>query len=141
MTAEFADNRNCFVCGEKNPHGLRAAIRRDAERGESEFEVVFPDYLQGWSGVVHGGMLATVLDEALVYAAAAKGLLTVTGEITIRYLKPAPTGVPIRVKGRFLEDRGRVVLAESEATGPDGQALARASGKLVKPKNAPVRNF
>jgi len=132
MTDEFRDDRVCFVCGEKNPAGLKLRIRTDAERGESTAEVTFRDDFQGWTKVVHGGLLAAVLDEALIYAAGAKGLKCVTGEMTVRYLKPASTGVAYTLKGRFVEDKGRVVLAESFLLDGKGQEVARASGKLFK---------
>ncbi len=130
--SEFKDDRCCFVCGERNPLGLKLKIRTNADRGESEADVTFPDHFQGWEKVVHGGLLATVLDEALIYAAAAKGIKCVTGEITVRFIKPAPTGVSLRIKGRFIEDKGRVVLAESDISDGEGTVFARAAGKLVK---------
>ena len=132
MTDEFRDDRVCFVCGEKNPAGLKLRIRTDAELGESTADVTFRDDFQGWTKVVHGGLLATVLDEALIYAAGAKGLKCVTGEMTVRFLKPASTGVAYTLKGRFVEDKGRIVLAESFLLDGQGQEVARASGKLFK---------
>lgn len=132
MEQKFADNGLCFVCGARNQDGLRLTLRTNPERGESEAEVVFPGRFQGWHGIVHGGLLATVLDEALIYAAGAKGLKCVTGEITIRFIKPARTDVRHTVKGRFIEDKGRIVLAESEVLDAEGIQVARASGKLFK---------
>jgi uncharacterized protein (TIGR00369 family) len=132
MAKEFRDDRVCFVCGEKNPAGLRLRIRTDAARGESAVEVTFAEHFQGWAKIVHGGLLATVLDEAMIYAAGAKGLKCVTGEMIVRYVKPASTGVAYRLNGRFVEEKGRIVIAESKLLDSDGQEVARASGKLFK---------
>jgi uncharacterized protein (TIGR00369 family) len=132
MENTFRDDRACFVCGEKNPIGLKLRLRTDRERREASAEVTFRDDFQGWAKVVHGGLLATVLDEAMIYAAGAAGRLCVTGEITVRFVKPASTGAPYVLKGRFLEDKGRIVLAESELLDGMGQQVARASGKLFK---------
>jgi len=132
MTTEFVDNGLCFVCGAKNEAGLKLTLRTDAERGESEAGVRFPERFQGWRGVVHGGLLATVLDEAMIYAAGAKGLRCVTGEITVRFVTPARTEADYLVRGRFLADKGRIVLAESEVLDAEGNVAARASGKLFK---------
>jgi uncharacterized protein (TIGR00369 family) len=132
MDTNIRDDRACFVCGEKNPAGLRLHLRFDPERGESVAEVVFEERFQGWAGIVHGGLLATVLDEALIYAAGAMGVKCVTGEITVRYVKPASIGVPYTLKGRFIEDKGKIVLAESELVDSTGTQVARASGKLFK---------
>jgi acyl-coenzyme A thioesterase PaaI-like protein len=75
----------------------------------------------------------------MIYAAGAKGLLCVTGEITVRFIKPAATAVSYTLKGRFIEDKGRIVLAESELLGADGEQVARASGKLFKIPGEPPR--
>ncbi len=132
MTDEFRDDRMCFVCGDKNPVGLKLRLRMDAERGESASEVTFAPHFQGWAGIVHGGLLATVLDEALIYAAGARGFKCVTGEVTVRYVKPASTGVTYVLRGRFVEDKGRIVLAESVLLDGESQEVARATGKLFK---------
>jgi hypothetical protein len=124
MDSGFRDDRVCFVCGEKNPAGLKLGLRTDAGRGESAAEVTF---------------VATVLDEAMIYAAGAKGLKTVTGEMTVRFLKPVSTGVAYALRGRFLEDKGRIVLAESELADAAGEVKARASGKLFKIPGEPRR--
>ena len=135
MDDKFRDDRTCFVCGEKNPAGLKLRLRMDQARGESNSEVTFAAHFQGWAGIVHGGLVATVLDEAMIYAAGSKDLKCVTGEITVRYVKPALTGVTYALKGRFLEDQGRIVLAESVLVGGEGQEIARATGKLFKVKD------
>jgi uncharacterized protein (TIGR00369 family) len=137
MDKEFRDDRVCFACGEKNPIGLKLRLRTDAARGESAADVTFAEHFQGWAGVVHGGLVATVLDEAMIYAAGAKGLKTVTGEMTVRYIKPVSTGVAYTLKGRFIEDKGRIVLAESELLDAAGTQVARASGKLFKVPGEP----
>jgi len=137
MDNEFRDDRVCFVCGEKNPVGLKLRIKTDGGRGESSAEVTFPEHLQGWAKIVHGGLVAAVLDEAMIYAAGAKGLKCVTGEITVRYIKPASTGVAYTLKGHFVEDKGRIVLAESVLLGGEGEEVAKATGKLFKVAGKP----
>ncbi len=132
MTEEFRENRYCFVCGEDNPVGLKLKFRMDEEEGEAATDVTFEGRFQGWDKIVHGGLLATVLDEAMIYASRAKGLRCVTGEITVRYRTPVKTGVTLHIQGRFVEDKGRIVLAESEALDPGGVSVARASAKLFK---------
>ena len=132
MDDKFRDDRVCFVCGEKNPFGMKLRLRTDPERGESASEVTFAEHFQGWAGIVHGGLVATVLDEAMIYAAGAKGFKCVTGEMTVRYVHPASTGIAYTLKGRLVEDQGRIVLAESFLFDGEGQEVAWASGKLFK---------
>jgi acyl-coenzyme A thioesterase PaaI-like protein len=132
VSKEFVDNHRCFVCGGKNREGLRLEFRLDREGGGAEATVIFPERFQGWECVVHGGLLATVLDEAMVKAAWARDMRSVTGEITVRYIKPAKVETPYRLVGRLTGSRGKIVLAESELLGEGGEAVARASGKLFK---------
>jgi len=132
MTAEFNDNQGCFICGKNNPFGLKVGFELDREKGTAATEVRFPEHLQGWDRVVHGGLVAAILDETMIYAAGAAGFRCVTGELTVRYLKPVPTCAPVRVKGRFTGRKGRVVTAEAELFDEKGEVLARASGKLVR---------
>ncbi len=128
----FSDDGNCFVCGKENPAGLQLEFGPNPQNGEIEAGVVFPARLQGWRDTVHGGLLATVLDETMIKAAAAAGIKTVTAEITVKYKKPARTGVPCRAAGKMLAERGRLVTAESRICAADGQVLATATGKLFK---------
>jgi len=141
MDKEFRDDRVCFVCGEKNAAGLKLHLKTDAERGESAVEVVFAEHFQGWAGIVHGGLLATVLDEAMIYAAGAKGFKCVTGEMTVRYIKPVSTGVPYALRGTFVEEKGRIVLAGSVLLDGQGQEMARATGKLFKIETGSPRTY
>jgi len=126
----FTDDQNCFVCGKKNSAGLQLDFALDPDCGTAVARVVFPAQMQGWQDTVHGGLLATVLDEAMVKAAGAAGHKCVSAEITVKYRKPAPTGEPCLVSGKVLAARGRIVLAESRIGDAQGRVLAQATGKL-----------
>lgn len=128
----FSDDRNCFVCGKKNAAGLQLEFCENRQSGEIEAQVVFPARLQGWQDTVHGGLLATVLDETMIKAAAAAGIKCVTAEITVKYKKPAATGMTCLAYGKVLETRGRIVTAESRICNASGQIIAQATGKLFK---------
>lgn len=120
----------CFGCGPDNPSGLRLEFVETDEGVELEY--VPPEAVAGAPGVVHGGVQATLLDEAMCMTAFAKaGTPVVTGELTVRYLHAAPTGRTLVVSGRitgtkansyFIE--GRIRLAGEE------RDLARASGRF-----------
>jgi uncharacterized protein (TIGR00369 family) len=130
--ANFNDDGNCFVCGSANPVGLKLRFRAKDEDQEAEADVVFPANLQGWKDTVHGGLLATVLDEAMVKAAAAAGIKCVTVEISVKFKKPVATGVAYTVNGKVLGIQGRIITAESSVKDDSGQVLALATGKLFK---------
>lgn len=131
---DFTDDQNCFVCGEKNPVGLKLEFRENATSHETEADVVFPAYLQGWRDTVHGGLLATALDEVMVQAARTGGIPCVTAEITVKYKQPAFTGIPYVLAGRTLESRGRIILAEGRICDASGQIFAQATAKLFRMK-------
>jgi uncharacterized protein (TIGR00369 family) len=127
---DFNDDQHCFVCGKNNSAGLKIEFRGNEQSGESEAEVVFPAHLQGWQGTVHGGLLATVLDEIMIKAAAAANSKCVTAEINVKYKKPAFTGTTYHVYGKMLAARGKIVTAESRICDVTGQIYAQATGKL-----------
>jgi uncharacterized protein (TIGR00369 family) len=129
---DFNDDQHCFVCGKKNPTGLKVEFRENLQNNEIEAEVVFPSHLQGWQDTVHGGLLATVLDEIMIKAAVAAGIKCVTAEINVKYKKPAFTGTTYQVHGKMLEARGRIVTAASRLCDATGQIYAQATGKLFK---------
>jgi uncharacterized protein (TIGR00369 family) len=129
---DFNDDQHCFVCGKKNPAGLKIEFHENRQNGEVEAEIVFPSHFQGWQDTVHGGLLATVLDETMIKAAAAAGIKCVTAEITVKYKKPAFTGKPYKANGKMQEVRGRIVTAESRFCDASGQIIAQATGKLFK---------
>jgi uncharacterized protein (TIGR00369 family) len=129
-TRDFNDDGHCFVCGRDNPAGLGLEFRDHGQ--EVEAGVSFPDHLQGWKETVHGGLLATVLDETMIKAAAAQDIKCVTAEITVKYKAPASTGVRYRVLGKVLESHGRMVMAEASVVDESGRVYAQATGKLFK---------
>lgn len=128
----FTDNQGCFVCGKLNPSGLKLHFSTPPEHETTESAVVFPETLQGWEQTVHGGLVATVLDEMLVQAAAARGLKCITAEITVKFKKPVAIGQPYKITGRVTGIRGRIVCAESELLDGDGKTVAASSGKLFR---------
>jgi acyl-coenzyme A thioesterase PaaI-like protein len=94
----------CFVCGPDNERGLQAVFQIDKEKHRAESRLRIPGWTQGWKDVVHGGLLATILDEACVHAARTLGPLPVTAELTVRYRKPVLVDTEIHV---FAQVRGR----------------------------------
>jgi uncharacterized protein (TIGR00369 family) len=123
------DNR-CFVCGQDNPHGLRLAFAYP-EPGRAETDLVIPDRFSGWERLTHGGLLATLLDEAMAHACISREGNAVTVEITVRFLKPVEVGRRVRVCGRVGLVKGRVVETEGEILNPQGQVVARGQARFL----------
>ena len=127
---DFSDNNQCFVCGTGNPQGLKLSFDYDKEQDRVEAEVLFPTFLQGWDGVVHGGLISTVLDEIMIKAAAAKKLKCVTGEITVKFKKPTLTNKKYIIQGKVAEIKSRLIFTEGFLIDRQGKILASAKGKL-----------
>lgn len=126
------DAGRCFACGESNPHGLKLPIVEKPDGVELDYAV--PDGFAGWQGIVHGGIVATILDELLAYACNQPGRNMLTAEMTVRFRKPIMTGQPIHGTARIAETRGRLVLAEARLLDRSGQLLAEAAGKMMPAK-------
>jgi uncharacterized protein (TIGR00369 family) len=126
--------RGCFACGSDNPHGIRLEPRN--EDGEA-VAVFIPDpAFEGYSGVTHGGVIATVLDEVMVWSARFTAeAAAVTGEMTVRYLKPVSTGVRYSARGKVTENKGRLIRTEGTLADESGVIFARANAKLFVVKN------
>jgi len=124
-----ADPR-CFVCGAENPSGLNLTFA--AEEGEASAAFTpGPGHL-GYAEMAHGGILAAVLDEAMVYAAIGLGHWVATAELTVRYRRPAAIGAPLRVTARVVRRAGRLVECEAELRTETGEEVATARGKLMQ---------
>jgi uncharacterized protein (TIGR00369 family) len=123
----------CFCCGSDNERGLRLAIAYP-EPGTAETTLTVPDWFSGWRNMTHGGLLSTVLDEIMAHACIGIGgraESAVTGEITVRFLKPVQTGSRIRAVGKVSEIRGRVVRTEGRLLDSAGNAAAEATARFV----------
>lgn len=133
------DDHFCFACGANNPDGLRLRFEYP-EPGRCRAEFVPVRKLQGWQGVLHGGIIATLLDEAFAHAlggaARGAGQVAVTAEMTVRFKKPVQIGEKLIVEGRVVGEKGRVIDCEGVIRDEAGQELASGVGKLIKLKPA-----
>lgn len=122
---QAAPNQSCFGCGRENPHGLR--IRFDlTEAGHASAEWTPPATFESFRGVIHGGIVSTVLDEAMSKAVVSMGWPALTCELRVRLRRHVATGETIRVRARVVERTRRKITTEAELTGPDGVERAHA---------------
>lgn len=136
MRLKQPSSRSCFVCGRENAGGLRARWTSDRARGEAHGSVSVPEAFNGYPGVVHGGILAALLDEAMVRAVLVEGDfedMLVTAKLEIVYRRPTPTATPLAVVGRLSDRRGSRAHGEAEIRLPDGEVSARATALLARP--------
>jgi len=122
--------RSCYVCGVDNPRGLHLRSRLEGGRVVLEYTTRSED--AGYAGIVHGGVLATLLDEVMTWAAIVRQRrLCVAGEMSIRLKAPVPTGEKIRVEGFVVRGGKRLVVTGGRVTNADGRVAAEAEGKYV----------
>lgn len=128
---ELRDNQRCYVCGSRNASGLRVefVVDREARSIQASFRTL-PDH-QGYEGIVHGGILSALLDEAMAKLAFVLGLPAVTAELLVKFRSPAAPGDELSVHAGILDATRRLVRAEARITrGP--VVIAEASAKLLK---------
>ena len=128
--ARWLVSRNCIVCGRDNPVGMRVSFRVDGASAQAEWSTR-SDY-QGFDGVLHGGVVLALLDDAMWYAVYGQEAVALTAEATVRYRQRVPVGARIRVAGMVVERRGRLFQCRAELVhAEDGALLASAHAKFV----------
>ena len=128
---DLIDNKRCFVCGRENTAGLRVPFRVDKETRSIVGEFVADSVYQGFEGITHGGILSTLLDEAMVKLAFELGQPAVTAWMEVRFISPLRIGEKVLVKGNIMKSTKRLIEAKAEISSIDGTLIARANGKLM----------
>lgn len=124
------DDGYCFICGEKNPKGLQLSFTA-TDNGVSAVFVLNKEY-QGYKEIIHGGLIAAILDEAMIKAANQKGYNAVTAELTVRFKSPLMINQKARVDGKVLKESRKVLWATASLK-REGVIIAEAEGKLYVP--------
>lgn len=125
------DDKHCFACGSDNPEGLHLDFRASADSARAFFTASKAH--QGYTDIVHGGIITAVLDEAMAKAGIELGIFAVTAEITVRFKEPLKVGEETVAEGRIVADKGRLLNAESLLRRlSDGRVVATATARLIK---------
>src|SRR5258706_15017514 len=127
---EVSFDGHCFGCGPLNVDGLRLTFDPGPDGSVAEFEV--PDRFQSWAGMVHGGVVALMLDEAVGWAAWHAGHPGVTGRLQVSFRRPLKLGERVRVVGKVEKVRRSLVYASAYVDSlDDGSRLADATATLM----------
>jgi uncharacterized protein (TIGR00369 family) len=129
---KFETYGNCFVCGENNPNGLRLSFEIDKEKQNLKTTFISSPTFQGWDGIVHGGIISTLLDEAMAKLIYELGYQAVTASLEIKFKKPAPILEPLSVYGEITEVSKRLIRAKAHVTKEDGTILATGISTFIK---------
>ncbi|NMC86023.1 MAG: PaaI family thioesterase [Anaerolineaceae bacterium] len=130
-----SSTHHCFVCGIENPHGLHIDFTSDGE-GRAYAEHVFPKEFEGYPGIVHGGVISSVLDEAAGRATMRDKrpeFVLVTGKLVVHFRQPVRIGEKVLIEGKQEKQAGRIFLTTSCLKNEAGEVLAEAEVTLVQP--------
>jgi len=127
------NSRHCFICGLENPIGLKLKIY-EIEEGVIETTFTAPAHFQGYPGVLHGGIVASILDEisgrALMGDPASPRFMF-TGKLEVKYRKNVPIGKPLRIIGKAIRKRGRLAESWAGIFDENSELLAEANTLLI----------
>lgn len=124
------NSKTCFACGEENLAGLRLRFYVEGEWVRTDFDPK-PHHC-GYPNVVHGGVVAALLDETMGWAAnRALARMTITGDLSIRFILPAPGDRRLRSSAQVIRAGKRLASVAGELTDTDGVVYARAEGRFV----------
>lgn len=120
----------CFACGRDNPCGLHMTFTEEGEDYVCHWQP--RPHHQGWSRILHGGLVSTLLDEVMTWRLVSRGLQVVTAEITVRLKSPTPLDQLLTIRARVVSQRKRLYEVEGEITLPDGTVTATSVAKFVE---------
>ena len=129
---ELPHTRGCLVCGRDNPHGIHLHLHVDDATGIVTSQFIAASHHMGFEGIAHGGLLSTVLDEAMVWAATWSGKrFCVCGELNVRFRRSVQIGQHINVEAKITSVRSRLIETEGFLRDESGQVLVESTGKYV----------
>ena len=129
MSLESTANK-CFVCGPGNPIGLNVRFRLDGDVCRAEFTPGGEHV--GYDGVIHGGILFSLLDDVMANWVFLRGERCYTARADVRYRQPLQAGTPVRLEGRQASRRGRLAMLSGKVIRQDDDSVvAEASGRFM----------
>jgi uncharacterized protein (TIGR00369 family) len=121
----------CFGCGGANARGMKLVFEADEANQRIIGKVCLGPEYQGATGFIHGGIIATVLDEVMSKVSRFSNVRAVTAELTVEYLRPVRVDEDLRVEGHSTSRNGRELFHEGEIRDAAGTVLARGRGRFV----------
>jgi len=139
MAEEIAARRYCFGCGDLNPAGLKLEFRFEGDKAVADF--LPQERHQGYPGLVHGGVTAAALDEAMGWAMYALGVWAMTGKMEVKFRQPLPLYQKATVSGEVVRNRGRWLEVQGEIRSQEGRLMAESCGLFMRVPEERVREL
>jgi len=127
---QLSDDGYCFACGKKNSSGLKLDFR--TEDGKAVAEFIPSKIHQGFKDIVHGGIITTVLDEAMVKVALSRGIKVLTAEIAVRFRSTLSVGDSSIVEAEVVKMGSRLIETAAWIRRSDNTVVAEAQAKLLR---------
>ncbi len=119
------DYSQCFCCGQDNPIGLKLSFQWDGKATRAEFTST--ELYQGWPGLVHGGIIICLLDEAMSYAVIFEGMHGVTAKIQVKLKRPASINEPLVIIASVTKKTRKLIETRASVSLRDGTLIAEAT--------------
>jgi len=120
----------CIGCGQNNPIGLKLNFKWDGKTARAEFTPT--KFYQGWPDIVHGGIITTMLDEAMGHATLFGGFFDfLTASVQVNFKRPALIGEPLIITASVIRNEGRSIEVEGAVSLPDGTLVAEGKATQV----------
>lgn len=127
------NDHNCFGCGTLNTCGLQLTMYPNDDGNGVWAPFVPAERFEGYPGMIHGGIVCTVLDEVMAWSLYREEIWAVTGQLNVRYRRPVPVGERLRAIGMVIRNRGRVIETRGEIRrAADDALLAEATAAFVR---------
>jgi len=126
---DFYYDHMCFACGEKNFKGLHLKFQADGDKVKTVFTPQAEH--EGYPGIMHGGLITTVLDEVMARCVNLLGYHGVTARLELRFRESIPIGTAITFEAKIINARKKVVDLEAKAYLPDGKVAAEATSRFM----------
>ena len=129
---DLKDDGMCFGCGQNNPIGLKLEFDLDKENLTVEGRFTAKTEHAGYTGIMHGGLVTTLLDEAMVKLIWDVGISAVTASLEVRMVRPGPVCRELTIRARVDSQKGRIIHTSAEVEDADGNVLARGKAKCMR---------
>lgn len=130
---KLGNDKMCFACGEDNPISLGLDFKKS---GKNKVKALFvpKEVHQGYNNIMHGGLISTLLDEAMAKVLSLNNILALTAKMSIRFNQPIPIGESLEITAEITKNKTGLYFTEAEVKSSKGNVFASAQAKFMEQK-------
>jgi|SRR6056297_3226670 len=130
---KLGNDKMCFACGEDNPISLGLKFIKTGEK-TAQAEFVPKEVHQGFDGIMHGGLVTTLLDEGMAKVLNLNEIMALTAKLSVRFKKPVSINGNLVIKSEIIKNRAGLYFTKAELRDKKGELLAKAEAKFMEVK-------